>query len=323
MRAALRVALAAGAALGAACSNAGQDRVLGVQASGVIRGLAYVDRNGDHSFDMGDTALAGLRVRLIITGTADTVARALSDSLGVFRFSNVPVGTVVVAIDSTSLPGDSLVIAAIDVPVASVTPNDSVLVHVRVGYPELSIAAARTQPVGKRVFVAGITTTNSFTFGDSTLRLADVTAAILLTRVKAAVLAGDSGRFLATLGTRNGQPTLDSPTLYLVSLASAPVRLVSTAGAATADTAKLDAALISVAKALVKDTATVAGNRHLTVDDGSGPLVVQLDTVAGFRAGALNPDTVGATLTVTGVLAPMGSGAWLLLPRSPSDVVAK
>ena len=105
--------------------------------------------------------------------------------------------------------------------------------------------------------------------------------------------------------------------------AATPARQVGTALAASADTGRLDAALAKVVGAMVQDTATVAGNRQLTVTDGSGPLVVQLDTVAGFRGAVLAADTVGATLDATGVLVPTGAGTWILLPRAPVDVVAK
>jgi len=80
---------------------------------------------------------------------------------------------------------------------------------------------------------------------------------------------------------------------------------------------------VKILGATVQDTATVAGNRRLTVTDGSGPLVVQLDTVAGFRGALLARDTVGATLDAMGVLVPAGTGTWMLVPRTPADVVVK
>ncbi len=85
----------------------------------------------------------------------------------------------------------------------------------------------------------------------------------------------------------------------------------------------LDAALVQIVGATVQDTATLAGNRRLTVTDGSGPLVVQLDTIAGFRGAVLASDTLRAKLDATGVLVPTGAGAWILLPRAPADVVVK
>jgi len=136
------------------------------------------------------------------------------------------------------------------------------------------------------------------------------------------VFTGDSARWLGTRQTRKGQPTLDNPAVSaLAAGAVTPSSEVSTAVAASAESGRLDAALVKVLGTTVTDTATVAGNRRLTVDDGSGSLVVQLDTIAGFRGTALAADTVGATLGVTGLLVPDGAGLWTLLPRAPSDVI--
>jgi hypothetical protein len=306
-----------------ACQNAGQDRAFGVEATGLVKGIVYFDRDGNQVLDAADTILSGIKVSLVIPETRDTVARAASDSAGLFQFSAVPVGTVVISVDSTSIPGDSLHVTKIDLPTVTVTPGDSFVVHIAVSYLQTTIAQARTVAVGTKLFVVGVALAPSDVFGDTTLHIADTSAAIVLTHVLAVVQTGDSVRWLGTRQTRNGQPTLANPVGFGLGTGAVPPTDTVTAGvAANARGGALDAALVAVLGATVADTMTVAGNLHLTVNDGSGPLTVQLDTVAGFSGLALAPDTVGATLDVYGVLVPTGTGSWVLLPRAPADVTA-
>jgi len=314
-------AIAGSAALLGSCQNAGQDRVLGVQATGIIKGLVYFDRDGNRVPDAADTTLAGVAVRLILSGARDTLARTVSDTGGLFRFGAVPAGTVVMAVDSTTIPQDSLQVTRTDVPTITVTPGDSFVVRIAVSFPQVTVAQARALPLGKKVFVVGVALNNSFTFGDSTVHLADTAAAILVTGVRPLVFTGDSVRMLATRRGKSGQPTLANPLVFTLSVGAAtPSHQVSTAVAASG---QLDAALVQIVGATVQDTATLAGNRRLTVTDGSGALVVQLDTIAGFRGAVLASDTLRAKLDATGVLVPTGAGAWILLPRAPADVVVK
>ncbi|HKW40739.1 MAG TPA: SdrD B-like domain-containing protein, partial [Gemmatimonadales bacterium] len=229
------VAIVGTAALLGSCLNAGQDRVLAIQATGIIKGLVYFDRDGNGVPDAADTALSGVTVRLIVSGTQDTVARAVSDTGGLLRFDGVPIGTIVVAVDSTTIPTDSLRITRIDVSTVKVTPGDSFAVRVAVSFPQLDVTNARTYALGKKVFVVGVALNNVSAFGDSTVHLADTTAAILLTGVRPLVAAGDSVRVLGTRRTRSGQPTLANPTIVGLSVGAAtPSHQVTTALAAQA-----------------------------------------------------------------------------------------
>ena len=308
----------------AGCSNAGQDRVLGVEATGIIHGLVYFDRNGDGAFGAGDTIVTGVGISLIATGTFDTIARVKSDTAGAFRFATVPVGNVTVAVDSTVLVTQGIHLLKVSAPSVLVTPGDSFSIRVAAGYPQVSVAQARGLAIGAKVFVLGVALNQQPAFGDSTVHIADTAMALIVTRVRALVAVGDSVRWLATRGTRNGQPTLDNPTvLTLATGANTPLHAVTSAVAGSASAGTLDAALANVAHAKVLDTATVSGSRQLTVNDNSGPLTVQLDSVAGFFGPFVTGDTVGATVTVTGVLVSNGAGAWVLLPRFPSDVIGR
>jgi hypothetical protein len=304
------------------CSNAGQDRILAVQGTGVINGFVYFDRNGDASYDGGDTVLTGVAVHLIASGTFDTVASAKSDTAGMVHFGSVPTGSITFAVDSTTLPTGGLHVLAISTPTVSVAAGDTFNVEVRASYLQVDVPEARSIAVGTEVFVVGVALTPANVFGDSTVNMADTLAAILVTRVREGVGVGDSVRWLATRSSRNGEPTLDNPTPFLLGQGAAtPTNAITSAVASTAQGETLDAALVSLADVTVSDTATVSGNRQLTVSDGSGPCTLQLDAVAGFSGFALAGDTIGAALDVTGVLVPTGTGRWFLFPRSVSDVI--
>jgi hypothetical protein len=298
--------------------------VLGIEATGVVDGIVYLDRNGNRFLDGADTALSNLPIRLVAMGTRDTTARASSNAQGFLRLSAVPIGTYRVVVD-TILPGDSIRVTRVDTTVITLIPNDTVTVRVNVGFPQLTLAEARAATPGRKMFVAGVALIARNLFGDTTLHIADPTTAVRLTAVRTALVGpGDSIRVLATRSSRDGQPTLDRGTIFpLATDAQLPVHPLTTAAAASASGGQLDAALVRITDAVVEDTATVDGNRRLRVNDASGPLEVRLDTIVGFRGPVLAPDTVGARLDVFGLLVPVGPGAWRLKPRAPSDVIPR
>src|SRR5690606_11415896 len=100
------IALGASAAL-AACENAGQDRVLAIDASGSVVGIVYLDRDGNLELEVpADTHATGVDVSLVPRGAREPVAVATSGQDGTFRFDAVPVGSYRVTVDTTSI-GDS------------------------------------------------------------------------------------------------------------------------------------------------------------------------------------------------------------------------
>jgi hypothetical protein len=319
-------------ALALACQNAGEGRVLGITSSGLVNGLVFLDRNGNHVLDAGDTALANLPVRLLAKGTRDTAARGSSNSGGQFRFSAIPVGSYAVVIDTTIL-GDSLRVTRVDTSAVTIRPDDTLAIRITVAFPELTVAQARVAPSGKKMFVVGVALISRGLFGDSTVNISDTASAIRLTNVRTQfVVTGDSLRVLGTRATRDGQPTIDRGNIFTLSInADPPLRAAKTGTASSADGGKLDAALVRVLNAAITDTATVpssptgniSGGRRLMVNDSSGAFEVRLDTLVGFKGAALAGDTVGARFDILGILVPIGSGTWRLKPRSPSDMVPR
>lgn len=314
----------------AGCENGGATRTLGIGATGVVRGEVYFDANGSRTRDAADVAFVGARLRLLSPGGSDTLFRATTGADGTFLIANVPVGTYAVLVDSASAGDTARVIDAAPVSV-TVTPDDSVDFVAAISYPVRTIAEARLLAPGQRLFVRGIALHSRETFSDTTLHIVDATGAMRATRVRPSaggLAAGDSVILRARIAERLGQRVLDDVTPFVVGttfIPSAPT--VTSLGASTGGVAgSLDAALVRLVNVSVLDTATVGGNLQLTLDDGSGTVVVVLDRAAdvGFRAplptGLYIP---GRRFDVGGVLVPTGAGAWRLKPRSALDLTPR
>lgn len=323
-------------ALGAACSNAGADRVLTIPGMAQVRGLIYLDQNGDSVFTgLPDVPLPSARVRLVALGTVDTVARTTSDSGALFvgnavnfAFLSVPVGSYRVVVDTLSIPHDSMRITRSD-PTVTVNPGDTAFVRITVSFPGTTPSGARALLAGTKVWMKGVALANANTFGDSTNSYADDQGAILVTQIKpsAFVGEGDTDRVLGIVGTRLGQPVLRYVNLFQVGLpgGSAPVVTLTVGEAETANGGAADAGLVSLSgRVVILDTLTGTAGRIVHVKDTTASLVdtleVHLDSAAQFDTTALKRDTVGARLRLQGILLPSGvPGRWLLKPRSPAD----
>jgi len=317
-------ALCAAAGL-AACSNAGQDRVLSLKATGLVRGFVYFDANGSRAFEPagGDSALPRITIRLLAKGTTDTVASATTATTGVYQLAAMPVGNYVIAVDTAGF-GDSLRIEKIDSLGFTVLPADTVTVNVAISYPQVSIAAARALPQNRPVFVTGVALNGSNAFSDTTVFLGDTSGAIRLTRLRTTVTAGDSVRVRGVTARRAGQPTVDAGAVTALGRGLfPPVATLTTAAAATAAGGTRDAALASVHGATILSTVQTSSDFVLTVDDSSGPLEVELDPAADalFQPGNLPGSFLaGNKFDMLGLLVPTGTGTWRLRPRSAGDL---
>lgn len=310
-----------------ACGNAGEDRVLSIQATGTVTGLVYLDRNGNRIADglNVDTALAGVGVRLVVAGTRDTAARATSDLLGIYHMTGVPVGHYVLVVDTATV-GDSVDVVRIDTNVVTLTAADSAdTVRVAVSFPTVTVAQARALPLGKKAFVVGLALNSVNGFGDSTVHIADASGTIRGTRIPPGpVFPGDSMRFLGTRRVRDGQPTLDSVATFYLGAGTLPAgQTVTNATARTANGGALDAALVRITGDTIVDTASVvvgadSGDFQLHVFDGTDTVTVLLDHNAGFSGVSLAAYVPGAVFTIRGLLLPVppgNTGAWRLKPR--------
>lgn len=312
----------------AACARDGSERALGISATGSVVGSVQFDADGSGSASTGDVPMAGVRLRLLTPVARDTVLRATTGINGSFRFAGVPVGSYAVVIDEASV-GDSVEVSAPAGVTVTVLPDDSASVNELVTFPSATLAAARALPVGTRVFVSGFALHARTTFSDTLLHVVDSTGALRATRVRpTSVAAGDPVRMRGRIALRDGQPVLDDVSVFLAGGAELPppAPTLTSASAATAATGTRDAALVRLVDAEVIDTATVLGNLRVTLNDGSGDVVMLLDRAADatflppFAAGVWD---AGRRYDVIGVLVPLSPGVWAIRPRSVFDLIAR
>ncbi len=195
----------------------------------------------------------------------------------------------------------------------------------KVSYRAVTIAQARKLQTGRRVQLTGRALNAWFAFGDASVHLMDATGTIRATTVGAVNLfAGDSVRLVGTVATLDGQTILTNVTATVLASAASlqalpPPQPLSSASAASAAAGTLDAALVRVPNAVVKDSLALlpTGDYAFHVDDGSGVLQIVLARAAGF---ATAPFVRGATIDFTGLLIPnQGGGSWSLKPRAATD----
>ena len=305
----------------AACDNAGQDRVLGIDARGDVAGTLFLDRNTSRALDTGDSLLANVRVKLVVAGTRDTATSVTTDAAGVFRAPGVAVGRYQVVVDA-GLLGDSLEIVRVSPDSVVVQANDTLGLELGVGYPRLgSLADLATATLGRRLVASGIAVNGSATFGDSTLFLSEASGALMVVGVRSAVAAGDSVRVLGTVGQRFGSRVLTNPTVFPVAPTTVPAALdLTSAQAAAASGGTAESRLARVLNARVIDTATVGDSLRLTLDDGSGQLVAMVKPATGIDRGPMVP---AAVLDVTGVIVLTAGGTWRVQPRGQSDITVR
>jgi len=314
--------LLAGLVAAQGCGNAGSDKVLSIAATGQIQGGVYFDENGSGQPDGTDPGLPGIGLRIVALGTGDTVARPVTDATGAFATSALPVGRYAVSVPPAVL-GDTVRVVQLTDSVVSLAPNAVGVVTIGIGYPKLTIAEARAQPVGTKLFVEGVALTPLGVFGDTTTHVADASAAIRVLRVQPVTqITGDSVRLLGTVATRDGQPVLEDVRVSILAFSRPlpPIETLTTAQAASADGGRLDAALAKVSNVAISDTVTTADGFVVTADDGSGALEILLDADIAFVTAGLDP---GVAIDATGVLVPDGSGAWVLKPRSQLDLTIR
>ncbi len=324
MRTLHRAAIALAITAVAACDNAGSDLGFGASETSAVSVLVYLDRDGSRTPTVLDTVFANARIALLALGSGDTLRTMTSSTLGVARFEGVPLGQYRVVIVPSSI-GDSIQVAAVDSStIRLVAADTNRIVLARLGYPEVSIRAARALPAGRRVFVRGVILAGVQSFRDTTSHVSDSSGQIRLTRVslRGGLLGNNPGDSVSVLGvtaTRAGQPTLDNALISLFAVRPPPIPLaVSTATAATAGGGALDAGLVQITGAIISDTVTVAPDFRIIASDGSGSLNITIDGNLQIPRTIFSP---GKSMNVRGVLVPDGIGGWTLKPRAGGDNV--
>jgi len=307
----------------AACGSSGDVTRVDVDAVGSVAGILFLDLDGGGTLDGADTPLANLRVTLGTSGSA-SFQEVTTDGEGAFFIDEVPVGTYAVRAAASSL-GDSLEVGT---PVSvTVRQGETSTANVGLSFPRFDLEEIGALEVGRRVFTTGIALNVRLPFGDGRVHLRGSAGALRAESVERRTFStGDSLRLLGRTAVRDGSPVLEDVTVsVLVSQAAVPIPIeVTTATAAAAEGGTIDAELVRIRDARILDTATVAGDVVLTVDDGTGPLEVLLQAFQSYDLSSLEPDPVVRVGSMTGLLVPLvegdGSTRWRLVPRGSFDI---
>ena len=308
------------------CMTVTDVELLEISSTGVIFGQAFLDQNGSGVADAGDAPLRSAAVQLVASGTSAVVATDTTDTLGVFVLLNVPVGAYQVQLGANVL-GDSLQALGSASPI-TVAVGDTTSFSLGATYPTMTLAEVLASPPGKRVFTSGIALNSRQFNGDGLVFFKGPAGYLRGTNVDRVNLSpGDSLRLLGRTVVSQGRPALDAVTpIVLVPLAQFPIPVeVSTAAARLASGGTLDAALVRIRDADVKDTSTVANDFRFWAYNGGDSVEVVLRSYLFSPMPLIRPDTVMAISQATGLLSPFDDGSgtvrWRLLVRSPSEIV--
>lgn len=317
------VALALLVVAGLACDNAGADLGFGLPSGRSLSAQIYFDSDFSGTATAADTTIAGIRVFLLVGGTRDTVDSATTDATGLVGFTNLTPGPYTISVDSAQALGDTLLTTLTPAAVTITSSGPTPFISARLGYPELTVAGVRGATAGRKVVIAATVLAGGQTFSDTSAFVRDTSGALRLTSaavtVGGSVIPGDLVRVLGRVGSRNGQPVLDSAriALFFPGFANPAADTLTSNEAAGALAGARDADLVRVTAGEITDTSTQGLDFRVTIDDSSGPLEVLLDARLQVPTA---PFVLGDSLNVAGVLVPLGAGTWQLRPRSQQDI---
>ncbi|MGH7657828.1 MAG: hypothetical protein ACREL6_06295, partial [Gemmatimonadales bacterium] len=232
------------------CGNAGADLGFGVNVDGNVTAFVYLDRDGSLAPNPLDTVLTGVGISLVALNGSDTVASGVTDTLGLVTFTDVPLGSYRLGIDSADV-GDSVQVENVDHPILTLRTEIPLgNATFRVGYRRFTVAEARALPGGQLAMVTGVQLASPVFFSDSTSFVQEGTAAIRLPGARnggPGTAAGDSVRVVGTTGTAQGQPVLLDARVYVFKGGPSPEPDTVTSGvAAAANGGQADARFVTV-----------------------------------------------------------------------------
>ena len=306
-----------------ACSEAGEGHLFEVESTGVVSGDAFLDLGRTGARAPGDPSLTGLQLALVMFGSRDTVALALSDTAGFFGARDLPLGSYLVVPDPGFL-GDSLEVTRISPSPAEVRRGPGTAISVGVSFPVREVEEILEGPTGVRLYAQGIALNARGSLPGSAVHIRSGDRALRVVGVAPLeVQPGDSILILGRTQLSAGRVILEEGLgRRLRQGVTAPIHWeVSTSEAASAGGGTLADDFVVVTGVEVLDVRTSFGETLATVSDESGPVVVRFPTgyLGEIRVEALEPGTV---FDVRGVLLRAGTGAsWELRPRVPTDLM--
>ena len=301
------------------CSEDTGVEPLSVEATAQVTGQMYLDSNGNGIFESEfDDVVSGANVRLSSAASDVVIAEEVSDASGVFAFSDVPVGTLRLAVDESFL-ADSLVARFERPDTFSVAADDSLDVLVGVGPPERAITEIRSLPPGEQVFASGIAL-NDWGELDGALHLENGGAYLRVEDVPSIdVGPGDSIRVSGRTALLESEIVLVDGQAFSLERDARPViaQGITTGEARGAGGGDLDAALVELTQVTVTSTTVVSDGFVMVGNDGSGGVAIRIRDSTGVDPAEVSAGDVFPT--VRGLLVPTGPGVWEVVPRSRDD----
>lgn len=316
------------AVVGAACAD-DPAPLFEIPGSGSVEGQLFLDINGDGNYDpsAGDRLLPNVNVRLQERGTDQVIAggTGTTDATGRFRLTGVPVGSHDLAIDTTGV-GSGVAFCQNPVPV-DVFLNETLFRPVAArGGCVISIAEAEAMPLGTPVTVRGVITSAPGMINSNTGIIQDASGGTPLFRFVGAptLQVGDIAEVTGTVDQFAGEYEIVDVRVLSVTPGDPPVPDVMTTGAADATwddpLSPEQGTLIRIEGAKLLTTFSAGGGRNATIDDGSGPILIRVESGLAPDAGTINANfTVNNCYNITGILRGFNADAQIM-PRSFADI---
>jgi hypothetical protein len=290
--------------------------------------VVFRDENANTTFDAGsDTPAPGIPVRLYAgtTATGTPVAEVATSDAGAYSFTGVRPGTYTLQF----VPGPAMQFVGGNTRQVTIAPDQPQTVPVRfTGQLLISIATAKTRPVGSTVVVDGVVIAAQGTFGNNVVYIQDVTSGIQVFRIPASVTGltlGDSIRVTAGLRPFSGEAELDTTSsgqLIIEKLATVAPKAPRVITGAQVAARTFEGQLVRVNSVVVTAVSGTAASTSYNVTVRAPDNTLFTVRINGAPIGVPQPTfVVGSTYSVTGVLGSF-NGTPQLKPRSIADITA-
>ena len=307
------------------CDGPDSRYLFSLDGTGSVEGLAFLDLNRDGTPSSGEGPLAGVQIRLIMSGSRDTVASMTTGEQGVFEAEDLLVGSYEVAAGGSIL-GDSLVLTGVNPERVQISPNGTAGVTVGISFPLFGFGEAAAEAPGRRLYVEGRALNTRGSLPNDAVHVWDGERALRVTGVGSFTFnAGDTVRMLGRTARESGRTILTEGQGFRIGVSDGtPLHVfLSTQSARSAQGGGLDGALVQVTEAAVTDVRAVDGGIVATASDGSGPVSIRIPNnhLSGAGIPTLQP---GAVITVRGILLPgPEANQWELRTRSGDDLMVE
>lgn len=295
--------------------------------SGSVEGRLYLDADRNATFNPvgGDVALSGVGVAIRVRGSTDVLAgaTAVTDANGLFSIASVPPGTHELYVSPDALPAGATVCLNPQPLTVYIDEVAGASIGARNGC-RIDISVAESKSSGEAVTVSGIVTAAPGMLGGANMYVQDATGGLQIFGITDTSLQiGDLVEISGTLAAFRGEWEVTNPKLNSRETGvGAPAPLATTtkalADAGASLTHPLIGRLAKVHAAKLTSTFSAGGGRNATIDDGSGGVLIRIESGVINDVAALNTTfKVGTCYDFTGIASVFDVGE--LRPRTTAD----